>query len=330
MTVSLNTRLTKFFGIEHPIVLAPMAMISGGRLAAAVTAAGGLGLIGGAYGDAEWLQREFDRADGTKVGCGFITWSLARQPELLDEALARHPATIMLSFGDLRPFADRIRAAGVPLTAQVQNLDHARHALDAGADIVVAQGGEAGGHGLSVRSTFTLVPEVVDLVAERSPETLVLAAGGVADGRGLAAALALGADGAIVGTRFWGSPEALVSPRAQQRAIQASGDDTFRTQVYDVVRRLDWPAEYNERALGNSFLDAWHDNEAQLSASLPQAVDTFEKAVAAEDFGTAAILVGEGVGLIRQVRPAADIVADMARDATRILNRAEPPSSVQR
>jgi nitronate monooxygenase len=330
VTVSQNTRLTKFFGIEHPIVLAPMAMISGGRLAAAVTAAGGLGLIGGAYGDAEWLQREFDRADGTKVGCGFITWSLARQPELLDEALARHPATIMLSFGDLRPFADRIRAAGVPLTAQVQNLDHARHALDAGADIVVAQGGEAGGHGMSVRSTFTLVPEVVDLVAERSPETLVLAAGGVADGRGLAAALALGADGAIVGTRFWASPEALVSPRAHQRAIQASGDDTFRTQVYDVVRRLDWPAEYNERALGNSFLDAWHDNEAQLSASLRQAVDTFEKAVAAEDFGTAAILVGEGVGLIRQVRPAADIVADMARDATRILNRAEPPSSVQR
>jgi nitronate monooxygenase len=327
--MSLTTRLTEFFAIEHPILLAPMAMISGGRLAAAVTSAGGLGLIGGGYGDAGWLQREFDRADGTKVGCGFITWSLARKPQLLDEVLARQPATIMLSFGDLRPFADRIRAAGVPLTAQVQNLDHARQALDAGADIIVAQGGEAGGHGMTVRSTFTLVPEVVDLVAERSPETLVVAAGGVADGRGLAAALALGADGALVGTRFWASPEALVSPRAHQRSIPASGDDTFRTRVYDVVRRLDWPAEYNERALGNSFLDTWHGNEAQLSASLPEAVGAFEKAVAAEDFDTAAILVGEAIGLIDEVRPAADIVRDMVRAASRILDRAEAQRSVQ-
>ncbi|WP_161630345.1 nitronate monooxygenase, partial [Mycobacterium sp. UM_CSW] len=143
--MTLTTRLTEFFRIEHPILLAPMAMVSGGRLAAAVTAAGGLGLIGGGYGDAAWLQREFDRAAGTRVGAGFITWRLAGNPELLDEVLARQPATIMLSFGELRPFADRIRSAGVPLTVQVQNLDHARKALDAGAEIVVAQGGEAGG-----------------------------------------------------------------------------------------------------------------------------------------------------------------------------------------
>jgi nitronate monooxygenase len=321
---SLTTRLTEFFGIAHPILLAPMAMISGGRLAAAVTAAGGLGLIGGGYGDADWLQREFGLADGERVGCGFITWSLARNAELLDMVLAQHPATVMLSFGELSPFADRIHTAGVPLIAQVQTLDHARQALDAGAEILAAQGGEAGGHGMSVRSTFTLVPEVVDIVAERSPETLVLAAGGVADGRGLAAALALGADGVLVGTRFWAASEALVSPRAHQRAIRAVGDDTFRTRVYDAVRQLDWPAEYNERAIGNSFLDVWHGNEAQLSASLPQAIEIFEKAVAAEDFDAAAILLGEAVGLIRDVRPAADIVADMVRGATEIL------SSVQR
>ena len=318
---ALHTRLTQRFGIEYPILLAPMAMISGGRLAAAVTSAGGLGLIGGGYGDAEWLRREFDQADSARVGVGFITWSLARGPELLDAVLARQPATIMLSFGDLKPFADPIRAAGIPLTAQVQTLDHARQALDAGADIVVAQGGEAGGHGMGVRSTFTLVPDVVDLVAERAPDTLVVAAGGVADGRGLAAALALGADGALVGTRFWASPEALVSPRAHQRAVRAGGDDTFRTRVYDVVRRLDWPAEYDERALGNSFLDTWHGNEEQLSASLPDAVATYETAVAAEDFDSAAMLVGEAVGRVREIRPAADIVADMAGDAARILNR---------
>ena len=317
----MKTRLTEFFGIEHPILSAPMALISGGRLAAAVTSSGGLGFIGGGYGDSDWLQREFGLADGKRVGCGFITWSLARKPELLDETLERQPATIMLSFGDLQPFAEHIHAAGVPLMAQVQTLDHARQALDAGAEILVAQGGEAGGHGMTVRSTFTLVPDVVDLAAERAPETLVLAAGGVADGRGLAAALVLGADGVLVGTRFWASPEALVSPRAHQRAVGASGDNTYRTRVYDVVRRLDWPPEYNERALSNPFVDGWHGNEAALLSSLPDAVSTFEAAVAAEDFDAAAILVGEAIGRIDSVRPAADIVVDMAAEADRILNR---------
>jgi nitronate monooxygenase len=318
----MKTRLTEFFGIEHPIVSAPMAQISGGRLAAAVSSSGGLGLIGGGYGDSAWLQREFGLADGARVGCGFITWSLARAPELLEETLAWQPATVMLSFGGLQPFAERVRAAGIPVIAQVQTLEQARLALDAGAEILVAQGGEAGGHGMTVRSTFTLVPDVVDLAAGRAPETLVLAAGGVADGRGLAAALMLGADGVVVGTRFWASTEALVSPRAHERALGASGDSTYRTRVYDHVRRLDWPPEYNERALSNPFVDRWHDNEAELLASLPDAVKTFEAAVAAEDFGAAAILIGESIGLVDAVRPAAHIMADMASQAERVLKRA--------
>jgi nitronate monooxygenase len=318
----MQTRLTEFFGIEHPIVSAPMAQISGGKLAAAVSSSGGLGLIGGGYGDSAWLQREFGLTDGARVGCGFITWSLARTPELLDETLAWQPAAVMLSFGDLQPFAVRVHAAGIPVIAQVQTLEHARRALDAGAEIVVAQGGEAGGHGMTVRSTFTLVPDVVDLAADRAPETLVLAAGGVADGRGLAAALMFGADGVVVGTRFWASSEALVSPRAHERALGASGDSTYRTRVYDYVRRLDWPPEYNERALSNPFVDGWHGNEAELLESLPDAVKTYEAAVAAGDFGAAAILVGESIGLVDAVRPAAHIVADMASQAERILKQA--------
>jgi nitronate monooxygenase len=316
----LKTRLTEFFGIEHPIVSAPMALISGGRLAAAVTSGGGLGLIGGGYGDSGWLKREFGLADGTRVGCGFITWSLARTPALLDETLQWRPAAIMLSFGALQPFAERIHAAGVPLIAQVQTLEHARQALDAGAQILVAQGGEAGGHGMTARSTFTLVPDVVDLAAQRAPDTLVLAAGGIADGRGLAAALVLGADGAVLGTRFWASPEALVSPRAHERGLRASGDDTYRTRVYDAVRQLDWPPEYTERALSNPFVDGWHGNEAELMASLPEAIRTFEAAVAAEDFEAAAILVGESIGRVDTVHPAADIVADIVAEADRILD----------
>jgi nitronate monooxygenase len=321
----LPTRLTDLFGIEQPILLAPMALVSGGRLAAAVTRAGGLGLIGGGYPDAEWLQTQIDRAEGARVGYGFITWSLARNPGVLDVALERGPAAVMLSFGELQPFADRIHAAGVPLIAQVQNLDQTRRALDAGAEVIVAQGGEAGGHGMSVRSTFTLVPEVVDFVADRSAATLVAAAGGVGDGRGLAAALALGADGAVVGTRFWATPEALVSPKAQRRAVAAGGDDTVRTRVYDVVRRLDWPTGYTVRALNNAFLDTWHGNEADLSARLAEAIGAYEKALAAEDFDTAAILTGEAVGRIREVRPAAEIVAEMVGDAKRILNRDPAP-----
>jgi nitronate monooxygenase len=316
----VKTRLTEFFGIEHPILAAPMALISGGRLAAAATAGGGLGLIGGGYGDADWLQREFELADGKRVGCGLITWSLARKPELLDQTLERQPATIMLSFGDLQPFADRIHAAGVPLIAQVQTLEQARQALDAGPEILVAQGGEAGGHGMTARSTFTLVPDVVDLAAQRSPTTLVLAAGGVVDGRGLAAALILGADGALVGTRFWASPEALVSPRAQERAFRASGDDTYRTRVYDYVRRLDWPPQYNERTLSNPFVDGWHGNESELQSSLADAVSAFETAVEAEDFDVAAIFVGEAIGRVDKIRPAADIAAEMVAEAYRILH----------
>ncbi len=312
-------RLTELFGIEHPVLLAPMAQVSGGRLAAAVTQAGALGLIGGGYGDADWLEREFDLAGGARVGCGFITWSLASRPEVLDLALQRQPTAIMLSFGDPADFAARIRQAGVPLVCQAQTMAQARRALEVRADVVVAQGSEAGGHGMTARSTMTLVPEVVDLAADHAPETLVLAAGGIGDGRGMAAAMALGADGILVGTRLWAAAEALVSPKAHQRAVQADGSDTVRTRVYDVVRELDWPAEFNERALINQFVRQWHGNEAQLSAHLPEAVEGFRKAVAAEDFDVVNILVGEAVGLIHDVRPAGEIVAELVADAARIL-----------
>ncbi|OBK28205.1 oxidoreductase [Mycobacterium asiaticum] len=317
----IKTRLTELLGIKHPVLLAPMAMVSGGHLAAAVSNAGGLGLIGGGYGDPDWLQSQIAHAGHARVGYGFITWSLAQRPQLLDTVLEQQPPTVMLSFGDLVPFADRIHAAGVALTAQVQNLAQARQALEAGADIIVAQGGEAGGHGMSVRSTFTLVPDVVDLVEEGAPGTPVLAAGGVADGRGLAAALALGADGVLVGSRFWATPEALVSPRAQQQAIRANGDDTIRTRVYDVVRQRNWPPDYDLRLVRNALIQRWHGNEAELLAQLPEAVSAFQKGVADQDFDVDTVLVGEDVGLINDIRPAADIVAAMVTDAARILNR---------
>ncbi|MEV6000524.1 nitronate monooxygenase [Streptomyces griseomycini] len=323
----LTTRLTRAFGIEHPVVLAPMDLVSGARLATAVTAAGGLGMIGGGYGDAEWLKREFAAAAGTRVGCGFITWSLALRPELLDIALEHQPAAVMLSFGDPVPFADRVRAAAVPLLCQVHTLDQARQALDAGADVIVAQGGEAGGHGVGTRSTFTLVPDIADMIADRSPETLLLGAGGVADGRGLAGALALGADGVLVGTRFWATEEAAVSARAHARAVAAGGDETIRTSVYDIVRQYDWPSQYNGRVMRNQFIDRWHGREAELAAHLAEAADEFKDAVSQQDFDIANMIVGEGVGLVQEILPAGEVVRRMTQDAAARLGQWAPQTA---
>ncbi|WP_372662833.1 nitronate monooxygenase [Amycolatopsis kentuckyensis] len=151
----LPARFTHAYGVEHPVVPAPMDVVSGGRLAAEVTRAGGFGLIGGGYGEEAWLRREFAAADGARVGCGFITWSLVHNPRLLDVALEYEPAAVMLSFGDPAPFAKKIHAAGARMFCQVHTVRQAHEALEAGADVIVAQGGEAGGHGTGARSTFT-------------------------------------------------------------------------------------------------------------------------------------------------------------------------------
>src|SRR5215469_13867759 len=140
------TNLTRRLGIEHPVMLAPMGFVSGGALAAAVSAAGGFGIIGGGYADPDWLEREFAAAGNRAVGCGFITWALAERPATLDVALDHQPTAIMLSFGDTGPFLPKIKEAGVLAICQVQTLAQARTVLAEGTDIIVAQGIEAGGH----------------------------------------------------------------------------------------------------------------------------------------------------------------------------------------
>ncbi len=296
-----------------------MAFAAGGRLAAAVSTAGGLGLIGGGYGDAEWLAEQFRAAGNASVGCGFITWSLAGKPELLDQVLAHSPRAVFLSFGDPQPFADRIKGSGSLLMCQVQTRRDAEHALDCGADVIVAQGSEAGGHG-ERRSTFTLVPEVADLIAGKSPDTLLCAAGGVADGRGLAAALMLGADGVVVGSRLWASAEAEVSPRMHAAALAASGDDTIRSSVMDVARRLDWPHRYTARVLRNAFTERWHGREEDLLAVAEAEAAKYRRAWIEGDPDNANTFIGEAVGLIDAVEPAGDIVGRMAREAERLLS----------
>lgn len=316
----LRTRLTERLGIEHPIISAPMGFVAGGRLAAAVSHAGGLGLIGGGYGDGDWLSREFDAAGNAPVGCGFITWSLAKQPELLDRVLARSPAALMLSFGSPAPFAERIKQAGARLICQVQSMARAREAVDAGADVIVAQGGEAGGHGGS-RSTLTLVPEVADFLRQVAPETLLVAAGGIADGRGLAAALMLGADGVLLGSRLAASAEASTPKGFHDAIVAADGDATIKTTVIDVVRGYDWSSEFSGRALRNPFVTQWHGREGSLAEPQTNATarERYWQAFHSGDADNTGVFMGEAAGLIRDIRPAADILEEMVGQAESLL-----------
>ena len=321
--MTLHTRFTERFEIEHPIVSAPMDVVSTAELATAVSRAGGLGLIGGGYGDEEWLRRELTAAAGTRVGCGFITWNI--DASLIDLALAHQPAVLFLSFGDAGPYVERIHRAGVPLICQVHDLAGVEEALQIGADGVCVQGGEAGGHGKGTRSTFTLVPEAADLIAEQRPEVLLLAAGGVADGRSLAAALALGADAVMAGTRFWATRQAAVSRAAHARALAINGDATRRTHVYDIVRGKDWPLVYTGRVLANDFVARWHGHESELVEHLDAARAEYMHAVEADDLDHANMIVGEAVGQVHGIEDAGDVVRSMAAQAERILTGAPRP-----
>jgi nitronate monooxygenase len=318
--MTLHTRFTERFGIEHPIVSAPMDLVSTARLATAVTRAGGLGLIGGGYGDRDWLSRELAAAAGTRVGCGFITWSI--DASHIDIALSHQPAAIFLSFGDAGPYVEQIHRAGVPLICQVHDLAQVNQALRTGADAVCVQGGEAGGHGKGTRSTFTLVPEAADLIAGQRPEVLLLAAGGIADGRSLAAALALGADAVVAGTRFWATREAAVPRAAHARALAINGDATRRTSVYDIVRGKDWPPVYTGRVLANDFVVRWHGHETELIENLDAARAEFSRAVGDDDVDLANMIVGEAVGQIHAIEDAGDVVRSMAAQAEEILTGA--------
>jgi nitronate monooxygenase len=319
--MTLHTRFTERFGIEHPIVSAPMDVVATAELATAVSRAGGLGLIGGGYGDEGWLRRELAAAAGTRVGCGFITWNI--DAGAIDIALEHQPAVLFLSFGDAGRHVERVHRAGVPLICQVHDLAGVQEALRIGADGICAQGGEAGGHGTGTRSTFTLlVPEAADLIAEQRPDVLLLAAGGVADGRGVAAALALGADAVMAGTRFWATRQAAVSRAAHERALATTGDATRRTSVYDIVRGKDWPAVYTGRVLANDFVARWHGHETELVQDLEAVRAEFTHAVEVDDLDSANMIVGEAVGQVHAIEDAGEVVRRMAAQAEDVLTGA--------
>ncbi|WP_077530020.1 NAD(P)H-dependent flavin oxidoreductase [Vreelandella utahensis] len=322
---SLETPLTRLLGIRHPILSAPMAWVAGGQLASAVSEAGGLGLIGGGYGDAEWLERELANAGDTPVGVGFITWSLKQKPELLDQVLAHHPRAMMLSFGELAGFAQQIREAGCCLLAQVQTVEQAKKAVDEGADVIIAQGTEAGGHGAN-RATLPLVPAVVDAVGS----VPVVAAGGIADGRGAAAAMMLGASGVLMGSRFYATEESLAHPTAKAGAADAHGDDTVRSSVFDRLRGYGWPEPYTLRSVRNRMTDQWHGHLPDLEENLTDERERFQAAIRDADFDLAPLIVGEAVDLIDRVQTAQEVVESVVSGTAALLERGPVNGSVRR
>jgi nitronate monooxygenase len=318
MDMPITTPLTARLGIRHPILSAPMDIIAGARLTSAVSAAGGFGILGGGYGDRAWLEQETAKlADAAgPFGIGFITWSLAKQPELLDIALHTRPRAIMLSFGDPRPFAPRIKASGALLICQVQDEAMARQALDAGADILIAQGTEAGGHGAS-RTTLDIVPAIVDLAAGRVP---VAAAGGIGDGRGLAAMMMLGASGVLLGTRFYASVECDGPEEAKKRICAASNGNSVRGIIFDLSRNNVWPAPFTGRCLINDHARRWMGREVELMQDIKAVAAEYAAARAAGNFDIAAVIAGEAVGLIHDIPPAAEIVDRIVSEADQILS----------
>ena len=305
---------------------APMVMHSGGRLAGAVSAAGALGAFGGMHPgrDPDWLHDEIAiarQATDRPFAVGFITPFLPIAEPFLEATIEAKPAAVVLSFADPGPWAARLTDAGITLICQVQDHDGAAQAVDAGAAVLVVQGMAAGGH----TGTLSLLP-FLSATVERFPDVPVLAAGGIADGRALAAALLAGADGAVMGTAFLATPEAVeIDERYKQLIVDSDGTDTVLTQVFDIISGLPWPASIHDRVRRNRTTDEWGGRETELRARREEVAAGFPPG-SPPDPDRDAIRYGQSAGAVGAIRPAADVVHAISRGAEAILR--ERPASL--
>ena len=314
----IATPLTESLGIEVPLISAPMTPQAGGRLARAVSEAGAFGMVG---------IEEIDTDEGIAAelaivqagaplpfGIGLVSWVLDQRPELLDIAIEARPTLISISFGDAGPHVGRLHDAGILVASQVQSRHWAEVAIDAGVDILVAQGTEGGGHTGAV-GTLPLLQIVLELT-----DLPVVAAGGIASGRGLAAVLAAGAVGAWAGTPFLLAEEARNSSAARDRIARSDETQTLYTSVYDRLQDKGWPAEFGARAIRNAFGARWTGHEDELGAGTKPR-EEFIEARAAQDYDVAHIYAGQSIGMLDTVRPAASIVVEIEAQARELLDR---------
>ncbi|MFL5629427.1 MAG: NAD(P)H-dependent flavin oxidoreductase [Ktedonobacteraceae bacterium] len=313
----LHTYLTTSWQLRYPIIGAPMAYVGRGRLARAVSQAGGLGMIGiGSTESVEFLAQEAAIACGTdqgRFGIGMHAWANERRPDLLDAAIEAKPFLISISFGSPAPYVERLHQHGILLATQVNTRTEAMQAAQAGVDLIVVQGAEAGGHITGQVNTLPLLQSVLDAV-----QVPVLAAGGIANPRGVAAALAAGAEGVWVGTCLLASPECENTEQARTRVVQAQETDTIVTRAFDVAQGLAWPPQYPGRALRNRFTDQWHSH----IDALPQANEARQQlaeAVASKNYDLAYIYAGEAVGLVKREQPAAEVIRQLGEGAEQLL-----------
>ena len=295
-----------------------MAGVSGGELARAVSLAGGLGMIGvSSTTSAEFVAEQcaIPAASDVPFGIGLMVWALADRPDLLEAAIAAEPSLVSVSFGDPEPYVGPLHDAGIAVAAQVNTAADVARAVDAGVDVIVAQGSEAGGH-TGHRATLPLLQEVVTLT-----DRPVVAAGGIATGRGMAAALVAGAAGVWIGTPLLACPEGLNSPAARTRVCAAAGEDTVLTRAFDVAQRLAWPERWPGRALVNEFCRTWHGREDELSSDLAASQRVVE-ARRTDDLEQAPLYAGESVGLVTSERSATDVVRELDAEAEKALRAA--------
>ena len=249
--MTLSTPWSRDFGLRVPIVNAPMGGVAGGRLAAAVSAAGGLGMVGmGSDGSRAALKTQLQHVSG-RFGIGLVDWVMRSEAGLLEDALAAEPILLSVSFGTDLSWVGKARDAGIATATQVYDGIGARRAVDAGIDVLVARGSEGGGHGDVRLGTLPLLDSVLDVVS-----VPVLAGGGIASARSLAAVLAAGASGAWVGTRLAACPEALTGDGSRRALIAARATDTTITRVFDVAQGRPWPERFPSRVLTNDFVAA--------------------------------------------------------------------------
>jgi nitronate monooxygenase len=307
----LSTHWSRELGLRVPVVNAPMGGVAGGRLAAAVSAAGGLGMVGmGSVATRELLQTQLQHVDGV-FGIGLVDWVMRNEAGLFDDALAARPVLLSVSFGTDWSWVDKAHDAGIATATQVYDALGARQAVDAGVDLLVARGSEGGGHGDTKLGTLPLLDTVLDAVS-----VPVLAGGGIASARSLAAVLAAGASGAWVGTRLAACPEALTGDASRQALIAARSTDTAITRAFDVAKGLPWPARFPARVLTNDFVARWTGNEDALDAP---ACDELAAAIAADDRRIAPVDAGQGVGMIRDDASVAEVIDGMCAGAQRLL-----------
>lgn len=314
----LTTRLCTFLGIDFPIINAPMAGTASAELATAVSKAGAFGMIGaGPDPDPTWLLEQVHAVrekTSSPFGVGFSS-SFPGLEKAIEAALDAQVAAIGHSFIDPTQLINQAKGSGVKIFAQVQTMANAKKAIAAGADVIIAQGSEAGGH-TSHLGTLSFVRAVVKIAGDIP----VVAAGGIADGPGLAAALMLGAEGAWIGTRFVASLEWAGPEWAKGQVILADVDDTILTNVYDLVS--DAPYDHDvvgDRVISNSFTDRWHGREAEMMTRQSELREDIATATAAEDATTAPVRAGAASGLIRSVEPASYILREIVSQAEDIL-----------